>query len=74
MICIYIVCIYKESKFNVTFLIGADIDTLLVAPRHIERSDFFSTFYDFLKQREETSDVRVTLFFPLFYFCYEVKR
>lgn len=39
--------------------LGADIDTLLVAPRHIDRSDFFSTFYEFLKQREETSDVRV---------------
>jgi len=37
---------------------GADIDTLLVAPRHIDRSDFFSTFYEFLKQREETTDVR----------------
>ncbi|XP_066934707.1 poly(A) polymerase type 3-like isoform X1 [Clytia hemisphaerica] len=37
---------------------GADIDTLLVAPRHVERTDFFSTFYEFLKEREETSDVR----------------
>ena len=27
---------------------GADIDTLLVAPRHIERIDFFSTFSEVL--------------------------
>lgn len=37
---------------------GADIDTLLVAPRHIERTDFFSSFYEFLKEREETSELR----------------
>lgn len=37
---------------------GADIDTLLVAPRHIERSDFFSSFYEFLKLREEIKDLR----------------
>jgi len=37
---------------------GADIDTLLVAPRHIERSDFFSSFYEFLKSREEIKDLR----------------
>ncbi|XP_057316266.1 poly(A) polymerase type 3-like [Hydractinia symbiolongicarpus] len=37
---------------------GADIDTLLVAPRHIERSDFFSSFYEFLKEREETKELR----------------
>ncbi|XP_065661046.1 poly(A) polymerase type 3 isoform X6 [Hydra vulgaris] len=37
---------------------GADIDTLLVAPRHIERADFFGSFYEFLKNREETKDLR----------------
>jgi len=37
---------------------GADIDTLLVAPRHIERSDFFSSFYEFLKEREEITELR----------------
>ena len=40
---------------------GADIDTLLVAPRHIERSDFFHSFYDFLKDRDEVKDLRVSL-------------
>ncbi|XP_065067733.1 poly(A) polymerase type 3-like [Rhopilema esculentum] len=37
---------------------GADIDTLLVAPRHVERSDFFHSFYEFLKDREEVKDLR----------------
>jgi len=37
---------------------GADIDTLLVAPRHIERTDFFSSFYEFLKEKEEITDLR----------------
>ena len=40
--------------------LGADIDTLLVAPRHIERADFFGSFYEFLKNREETKDLRVS--------------
>ncbi|XP_020912845.1 poly(A) polymerase type 3 [Exaiptasia diaphana] len=37
---------------------GADIDTLLVAPRHIERSDFFSSFYDLLKNHEDVKELR----------------
>ena len=31
---------------------GADIDTLLVAPRHIDRDDLFSSFYDLLLQEK----------------------
>ncbi|XP_064623945.1 poly(A) polymerase type 3-like [Lineus longissimus] len=37
---------------------GADIDTLCVAPRHIDRIDFFSSFYDLLKQQPEVKDLR----------------
>ncbi|XP_072399173.1 poly(A) polymerase type 3 [Diabrotica undecimpunctata] len=37
---------------------GADIDALCVAPRHIFRSDFFSSFYELLKQQPEVSDLR----------------
>lgn len=36
---------------------GADIDTLLVAPRHVERSDFFGTFYDILKDNEDVKEL-----------------
>ncbi|XP_031570130.1 poly(A) polymerase type 3-like [Actinia tenebrosa] len=37
---------------------GADIDTLLVAPRHIDRADFFSSFYDLLKNHEDVKELR----------------
>ncbi|KAH8028725.1 hypothetical protein HPB51_018207 [Rhipicephalus microplus] len=37
---------------------GADIDTLCVAPRHIERSDFFTSFVELLRQQEEVKDLR----------------
>lgn len=39
--------------------IGADIDALCVTPRHVERTDFFSSFYDKLKEQEEVKDLRV---------------
>ena len=39
--------------------IGADIDTLCVAPRHVDRSDFFSSFLDLLKEQDEVKDLRV---------------
>ena len=37
---------------------GADIDTLCVAPRHVDRSDFFGSFFELLKQQEEVKDLR----------------
>ncbi|XP_028417685.1 poly(A) polymerase type 3-like isoform X2 [Dendronephthya gigantea] len=37
---------------------GADIDTLLVAPRHINREDFFSSFYEILRGNEEVKELR----------------
>ena len=39
--------------------LGADIDALCVAPRHVDRSDFFTSFYDKLKLQEEVKDLRV---------------
>ena len=38
---------------------GADIDALCVAPRHIDRSDYFSSFFDKLKQHSQVTDLRV---------------
>jgi len=38
---------------------GADIDALCVAPRHVERTDFFSSFYEKMKEQEEVKDLRV---------------
>uniref|UniRef100_A0A671VK03 polynucleotide adenylyltransferase n=1 Tax=Sparus aurata TaxID=8175 RepID=A0A671VK03_SPAAU len=37
---------------------GADIDALCVAPRHVERTDFFQSFFEKLKQHEEIKDLR----------------
>ncbi|XP_045507790.1 poly(A) polymerase type 3 isoform X1 [Colias croceus] len=37
---------------------GADIDALCVAPRHIDRSDYFQSFYELLKQQPEVKDLR----------------
>lgn len=38
---------------------GADIDALCVAPRHIDRSDYFTSFFELLKQQKEVTDLRV---------------
>ncbi|NXJ76044.1 PAPOG polymerase, partial [Trogon melanurus] len=37
---------------------GADIDAVCVAPRHVERSDFFQSFFEKLKQQEEIKNLR----------------
>lgn len=37
---------------------GADIDALCVAPKNIDRSDYFSTFYEYLKQQPEVTHLR----------------
>lgn len=36
---------------------GGDIDTLVIAPRHIDRSDFFSSFVESLRQQPEVRDL-----------------
>ena len=38
---------------------GADIDALCVAPRHVDRSDYFTSFVELLKQQPEVSELRV---------------
>uniref|UniRef100_A0A8B9FQ07 polynucleotide adenylyltransferase n=2 Tax=Amazona TaxID=12929 RepID=A0A8B9FQ07_9PSIT len=37
---------------------GADIDAVCVAPRHVERSDFFQSFFEKLKLQEEIKNLR----------------
>ncbi len=41
-----------------TVSLGADIDTLLVAPRHINRDDFFDSFHTLLSKEKGVTDVR----------------
>lgn len=48
---------------NVCCVSGADIDTLCVAPRHVERSDFFKSFFELLKTQAEVKDLRVFIYF-----------
>ncbi|XP_022088620.1 poly(A) polymerase beta-like isoform X2 [Acanthaster planci] len=37
---------------------GADIDTLCVVPRHVDRSDFFGSFQEILRAMPEVKDLR----------------
>uniref|UniRef100_A0A8C6K9P4 polynucleotide adenylyltransferase n=1 Tax=Melopsittacus undulatus TaxID=13146 RepID=A0A8C6K9P4_MELUD len=37
---------------------GADIDAVCVAPRHVERSDFFQSFFEKLKHQKEIKNLR----------------
>ncbi|XP_058234952.1 poly(A) polymerase alpha isoform X2 [Hemibagrus wyckioides] len=52
---------------------GADIDALCVAPRHVDRSDFFTSFYEKLKEQEEVKDLRAVeeAFVPVIKLCFD---
>ena len=46
----------KEKKKLMQY-IGADIDTLCVFPKHVEREHFFTIMYDMLKARPEVTEL-----------------
>lgn len=49
---------------------GADIDALCVAPSNVDRSDYFSTFIEILKQQTEVTECRVRSFVSFMsFFC-----
>ena len=52
---------------------GADIDTLMVAPRHIDRNDFFTSFHELLLKTEGVQNVRAVpeAFVPVIKLEYE---
>uniref|UniRef100_A0A8C5ART0 Poly(A) polymerase n=1 Tax=Gadus morhua TaxID=8049 RepID=A0A8C5ART0_GADMO len=52
---------------------GADIDALCVAPRHVERTDFFSSFFEKIKLHEEIKDLRAVedAFVPVIKFKFD---
>ncbi|XP_073691112.1 poly(A) polymerase gamma isoform X1 [Garra rufa] len=52
---------------------GADIDALCVAPRHVERTDFFSSFFEKLKGHDEIKDLRAVedAFVPVIKFKFD---
>ncbi|KAL3874951.1 hypothetical protein ACJMK2_037899 [Sinanodonta woodiana] len=51
------VCTFGSYRLGVHTK-GADIDTLCIAPRHVDRSDFFSSFVELLKEQTEVRDLR----------------
>ena len=52
--------LHPSSNMMILIIAGADIDTLCVAPRHVDRSDFFSSFLDLLKEQPQVRDLRVS--------------
>lgn len=61
-----------EYSISLIYL-GADIDTLCVFPKHVEREHFFTIMYDMLKARPEVTELSVnrinTLFLVEFLTC-----
>ena len=41
------------------YMAGADIDALCVAPRHVERAEFFTSFIERLQSEPGIRDLRV---------------
>ena len=50
----------QVSSFSF-FLLGADIDTLCVFPKHVEREHFFTIMYNMLNERPEVTELTVSL-------------
>lgn len=51
------ICTFGSYRLGVAGK-GADIDALCVAPRHIERTDYFTSFYELLKEQPEVTEMR----------------
>ncbi|XP_050444385.1 poly(A) polymerase type 3-like [Adelges cooleyi] len=52
-----LVCTFGSFRIGV-YHQGADIDTIVIVPRHINRSDFFTSFYQKLKTQSFITNVR----------------
>ena len=55
------VCTFGSFRLGVNSQ-GGDIDTLCIAPRHIERNDFFTSFSELLKKQPEVRKLLVNIF------------
>ncbi|XP_018014796.1 poly(A) polymerase type 3 isoform X2 [Hyalella azteca] len=66
------ICTFGSYRLGVAGR-GADIDALCVAPRHIERQDYFTSFYDILKEQPEVTELRAVedAFVPVIKMKYE---
>ena len=54
------VCTFGSYRLGVHSR-GADIDAVCVAPRHIERTDYFKSFFEKLKACPEVKELRVSI-------------
>jgi poly(A) polymerase len=52
------VCTFGSFRLGVNSQ-GGDIDTLCIAPRHVDRSDFFTSFADILKRQSEVKKLMI---------------
>jgi len=52
-----LVCTFGSYRLGV-YHKGADIDAIVIVPRHITRNDYFSTFYNKLKENSNINNVR----------------
>ncbi len=55
------VCTFGSFRLGVNSQ-GGDIDTLCIAPRHIERIDFFTSFAELLKKQPEVEKFMVSCY------------
>jgi poly(A) polymerase len=55
------------------YLSGADIDTLCVVPKYVQREDFFSTFYESLKNTKEVTELTAVpdAYVPVIKMCFD---
>lgn len=61
------VCTFGSFRLGVNSQ-GGDIDTLCIAPRHIDRIDFFTSFAELLKKQPEVK--KLLVIYPLFYLLF----
>ena len=54
------VCTFGSFRLGVNSQ-GGDIDTLCIAPRHIDRMDFFTSFAEILKRQPEVKKLMVII-------------
>ncbi|CAI6368943.1 unnamed protein product [Macrosiphum euphorbiae] len=52
-----LVCTFGSYRLGV-YHKGADIDAIVIVPRHITRTDYFATFYNKLKENPSINNVR----------------
>jgi poly(A) polymerase len=56
------VCTFGSFRLGVNSQ-GGDIDTLCIAPRHIDRIDFFTSFAEVLKKQPEVKKLMVNIIY-----------